>query len=47
MENKNTDQQQNQPKPQSRPDDVSAVSVSGSLKIFDPKTKKIFVEQKA
>ena len=34
------------PKPR-RPDDTGAVSATASLKIFDPKTRKVYVEQQA
>jgi hypothetical protein len=35
------------PKPEKRPNDTGAINVDGFVKIFDPKTKKVFVEQKA
>jgi len=44
MENKIPTQQTT---PQKRPNDTGAVAVDGFLKIFDPKTHKVFVEQKA
>jgi hypothetical protein len=34
------------PKPK-RPNETSAISVEGFVKIFDPKTKEIFVEKRA
>jgi hypothetical protein len=30
-----------------RPDDTGSVAVDGFVKIFDPKTRKVFVEQQA
>ena len=36
-----------QPSPQKRPNDTGSVAVDGFVKIFDPKTRKVFVEQKA
>jgi hypothetical protein len=45
MENKIPTQQQ--PKPEKRPNDTGTINVDGFVKIFDPKTKKVFVEQKA
>jgi hypothetical protein len=30
-----------------RPNDTGAISVEGHVKIFDPKTKEIFVEKRA
>jgi hypothetical protein len=47
MENKTTTQTPQVQKPQKRPDDTGHVSVDGFVKIFDPKTHKVFVEQKA
>jgi hypothetical protein len=47
MENKTTNQTPQVQKPQKRPDDTSKVTVDGFVKIFDPKTRKVFVEQKA
>ena len=44
MENKIPTQQ---PTPQKRPNDTGSVAVTGLVKIFDPKTRKVFVEQKA
>jgi hypothetical protein len=38
---------QQQPKPEKRPNDTGSVSVEAFVKIFDPKTRKVFVEQKA
>jgi hypothetical protein len=34
------------PKPK-RPNETSAISVEGFVKIFDPKTKETFVEKRA
>lgn len=39
--------QQHSNKPEKRPNDTGSVSVDGFVKIFDPKTRKVFVEQKA
>jgi len=51
MENKTVNQtpQAQQPgkQPGKQPDDTNSVSVEGFVKIFDPKTRKVFVEQKA
>jgi hypothetical protein len=46
MENKTPTQQQ-QVQPEKRPNDTGSVTVDGFVKIFDPKTRKVFVEQKA
>jgi hypothetical protein len=45
MENKTPNQPQ--PQPQKRPNDTGSVIVDGFIKIYDPKTRKVFVEQKA
>jgi hypothetical protein len=45
MENNNTTQ--SQPAPEKIPNDTGTVSFESFLKISDPKTRKIFVEQKA
>jgi hypothetical protein len=45
MENKTPTQPQ--VNPQKRPNDTGSVSVDAFVKIFDPKTRKVFVEQKA
>ena len=45
-----TPQQQPQQQPQQpekRPNDTGSVAVDGFIKIFDPKTRKVFVEQQA
>jgi len=48
MENKTTNQPNTQQASSKRPpDDTGKVSVDGFVKIFDPKTRKVFVEQKA
>jgi hypothetical protein len=47
MDNKTTNQPQPQEKPEKRPDDTGSVAVEGFVKIFDPKTRKVFVEQQA
>lgn len=46
MENK-TQPQQPASKPEKRPNDTGSVSVEGFIKIYDPQTRKVFVEQKA
>jgi len=46
MEN-NIPQPQLQSKPEKRPDDTGSVALEGFVKIFDPTTRKVFVEQKA
>lgn len=46
MENKILPPQQ-APKPEKRPNDTGKVTVQDSIKIFDPKTRKVYVEQKA
>ena len=46
MEN-NTPKQPQINKPEKRPNDTGSVAVEGFIKIFDPKTRKVFVEQKA
>ncbi len=33
--------------PQKRPNETGSISVEGFVKIFDPKTKEIFVEKRA
>lgn len=38
---------QQHPTPEKRPNDTGSVSVEAFLKITDPKTRKVFVEQKA
>ena len=35
------------PQPQKRPNDTGSIGVEGSIKIFDPASRKVFVEQKA
>lgn len=45
MENKVPNQQPTQP--QKRPNDTGSVIVDGFIKIYDPNTRKVFVEQKA
>jgi hypothetical protein len=44
---KNTTSTQHPPTPEKRPNDTGSVSVDAFVKIFDPKTRKVFVEQKA
>jgi hypothetical protein len=34
-------------KPAKRPDDTGSVAVEGFIKIFDPNSRKVFVEQQA
>jgi hypothetical protein len=46
----NNTQQPAQHKPEAkpkRPNETSAISVEGFVKIFDPKTKETFVEKRA
>jgi hypothetical protein len=43
----NTTSNQQQPNPSKQPNDTGSVSVDAFVKIFDPKTRKVFVEQKA
>ena len=43
----NTTSTQQQPKLEQRPNDTGSVAVEAFIKIFDPKTRKVFVEQKA
>jgi len=42
---------QNQPEPQQpaskKPNDTGSISVEGFVRIFDPKTKEVFVEKRA
>ena len=45
MENTTSTQQKTNPSKQ--PTDTGSVSVDSFVKIFDPKTRKVFVEQKA
>jgi hypothetical protein len=47
MENKNINQTPQVQNSEKQPNDTSKVSVNGFVKIFDPKTHKVFVEQKA
>ena len=40
----------NQPKPEpntKRPDETGTISVEGFIKIYDPKSKEVFVEKRA
>jgi hypothetical protein len=46
MDNK-IQQPQQSARPEKRPDDMGSVTVDAFVKIFDPKTRKVFVEQKA
>jgi hypothetical protein len=43
----NTTSKQQPLNPEKRPNDTGSVSVDAFIKIFDPKTRKVFVEQKA
>ena len=47
----NENKQDNQPEltktTEKRPDDCGAVNVQGLVKIFDPNSRKVFVEQQA
>jgi len=45
MEN-NTPIQQTTTVPEKRPNETGSVNVAGFLKIYDPSTRKVFVEQK-
>jgi len=45
MEN-NTPIQQKPTVPEKQPNETGTVNVAGFLKIYDPKTRKVFVEQK-
>ena len=42
----NTQQEQNKNTPQSRPNEHGTVGIQGHIKIFDPKTKEVFVEKR-
>ena len=48
-DNKQTTQQppSNIKPPQRRPNDIGSVSVQGHIRIFDPRTKQVFVEKTA
>jgi hypothetical protein len=46
MENKIPTQSQVN-KPEKRPNETGSIAVDGFVKIFDPKTLKVFVEQQA
>ena len=51
MNQKDSDNQQNkavqqQPRPK-KPNDTGSISVEGFVRIFDPKTKEVFVEKRA
>jgi hypothetical protein len=46
--NQNTSNTANNPKPVAkRPNETGSISVQGHVKIFDPNTKKVFVEKRA
>ena len=47
MSNNTSTTPQTAQKPEKRPNDTGSVSVDGFVKIFDPKTRKVFVEQQA
>ena len=49
MENKQEPQQPTQTvgKPVKRPDDTGSLAVDGFIKIFDPNSRKVYVEQQA
>ena len=47
MKQNSTQQQPTTPAANKRPNDTGAISVEGHVKIFDPKTKEIFVEKRA
>ena len=42
-----TTAQQPAAQPEKRPNDTGSVAVDGFVKIFDPNTRKVFVEQQA
>jgi hypothetical protein len=46
MENKIPTQQQ-ATQPEKRPNDTGSVAVDAFVKIYDPQSRKVFVEQKA
>ena len=46
MQNNQPVKQESNPQPK-RPDEQGSVSVTGFVKIFDPKTKETFVETRA
>jgi hypothetical protein len=46
MENK-IPTQQPAPQTENRPNDTGSVAVDGFIKIYDPQSRKVFVEQKA
>jgi len=43
----NTTSNQKQTNPSKQPTDTGSVAVEAFVKIFDPKTRKVFVEQKS
>jgi hypothetical protein len=45
--NQNNTQPKEQAQPARRPNEAGAFHVEGHVKIFDPATKKIFVEKRA
>ena len=45
MTQNTTQQPQNQPA--KKPNDAGLISVEGHVRIFDPKTKEVFVEKRA
>lgn len=47
QQNKQTQPQPPRPTPEARPDERSAITVLGFLKISDPNTKQVFVEKQA
>lgn len=47
QQNKQTTPQTPRPQPAARPDERSAIAVTGFLRILDPNTKQVFVEKRA
>jgi hypothetical protein len=47
QQNHNPQPQPPKPQPVARPNERSAIAVSGFLKISDPETKQVFVEKSA
>lgn len=46
-ENTNSTEQQQPKQPEKRPNDTGSVAVDGFVKIFDPNSRKVYVEQQA
>jgi hypothetical protein len=47
MTQKDSQKQPEKPIVNKRPNETGSISVEGHVKIFDPKTKEIFVEKRA